>query len=336
MIAWRSGQRYAERLCRASLDPSRHRPAVRDGAAYIVTGGLGGLGLVVARWLVDSGAGRVVLNGRSGPSDEQRQVLAQLETRAEIAIVTGDIAEPGVAERLVAAAEATALELRGVVHAAAVIDDSLMIAMSRDSLERVWAPKAAGAVRLHEATPLAATRLVGRVLLGSLPARLARPGGLCKRQRLARRPGRLAQRFRSDPPPRSTGDRGRRSASPSRWPVVSLDPITPTEGIEALESLLGTDRTMTGVARLRTDRALAAFPEIRGLGYFTRVVEEVDLADDGGDWAGPDALRGMAPRDAQRIVTDRLRDRIAAVMGYADHAAVDTGPAADSRWGWIP
>src|SRR6185295_16685875 len=102
-----------------------------------------------------------------------------------------------------------------------------------------------------------------------------------------------------------------------------LDPITPAEGIEALETLLGTGRTMTGVARLRTDRALAAFPEIRGLGYFTRVVEELDLADDGGDWAGPDALRGMAPREAQRIVTDRLRDRIAAVMGYADHAVVD-------------
>ena len=74
-----------------------------------------------------------------------------------------------------------------------------------------------------------------------------------------------------------------------------LDPITPAEGIEALESLLATDRTMTGVARLRTDRALAAFPEIRGLGYFTRVVEELDMADDGGDWAGPDALRDLDP-----------------------------------------
>ena len=62
---------------------------------------------MVARWLVDSGAGRVVLNGRSEPSDEQRTVLAELEREAEIAVVTGDIAESGVAERLVAAAEET-------------------------------------------------------------------------------------------------------------------------------------------------------------------------------------------------------------------------------------
>jgi phthiocerol/phenolphthiocerol synthesis type-I polyketide synthase D len=322
VIAWRSGQRYAERLCRASLDPSRHRPAVRDGAAYIVTGGLGGLGLVVARWLVERGAGRVVLNGRSDPSDEQRQVLAQLETRAEIAIVTGDIAEPGVAERLVAAAEATALDLRGVVHAAAVIDDSLMIAMSRDSLERVWAPKAAGAARLHEAT--LSRELDWWVGFSSAASLLGSPGQAAYACASAWLDALAAWRSASGRPAAAInwGPWSEVGVAQSLAGSV-LDPITPTEGIEALESLLGTDRTMTGVGRLRTDRALAAFPEIRGLGYFTRVVEEVDLADDGGDWAGPEALRGMAPLDAQRIVTDRLRDRIAAVMGYADRAVVD-------------
>ena len=104
-----------------------------------------------------------------------------------------------------------------------------------------------------------------------------------------------------------------------------LDPITPTEGIEALATLLGTDRSVTGVARLRTDRALAAFPEIRGLGYFSRVVEELDATDaDGGDWAGVDSLHGVEPGEAKRIITDRLCVRMAAVMGYADPAAVDT------------
>ena len=62
-------------------------PVVRPDGAYVVTGGLGGIGLVVARWLVDSGAGRIVLNGRSEPSDEQRKVLAELEERAQIAVV---------------------------------------------------------------------------------------------------------------------------------------------------------------------------------------------------------------------------------------------------------
>src|SRR6185295_16062610 len=104
-----------------------------------------------------------------------------------------------------------------------------------------------------------------------------------------------------------------------------LDPITPMEGIEALATILATDRSVTGVARLRTDRALAAFPEIRGLGYFSRVVEELDATDaDGGDWPGVDSLRDVEPSEAKRIITDRLCVRMAAVMGYADAAAVNT------------
>ncbi len=82
--------------------PSTPRSRGSPGASYIVTGGLGGIGMVVARWLVDSGAGRVVLNGRTEPSEEQRKVLAELESRAEIVVVPGDISAPGVAERLVA------------------------------------------------------------------------------------------------------------------------------------------------------------------------------------------------------------------------------------------
>lgn len=322
VIAWRSGRRYAERLSRAVLPAPADHPVVRGGAAYIVTGGLGGLGLVVARWLVDSGAGRVVLNSRSDPSDEQRKILAELQGRAHIAVVAGDIAAPGVAERLVAAAEETALELRGVVHGAAVIDDNLLVAMSRESLERVWAPKAAGALRMHEATLTRA--LDWWVGFSSVASLLGSPGQAAYACASAWLDALMAWRSAAGLP-----------ATAINWGPWSevgvaqaltgsvLDPITPAEGIEALEYLLATDRTMTGVARLRTDRALVAFPEIRELGYFTRVVEELDMAGDGGDWAGPDVLRDLDAGEARRIVTDRLCARIAAVMGYHDQSVVD-------------
>ncbi len=75
---------------------------------------------------------------------EQANQLAELEGRAEIAVVLGDIASPGIAERLVAVAEETGLALRGVMHAAAVLDDGLVTALSKESLDRVWAPKAGG------------------------------------------------------------------------------------------------------------------------------------------------------------------------------------------------
>jgi phthiocerol/phenolphthiocerol synthesis type-I polyketide synthase D len=322
VIAWRAGRRRVERLCRAALAPSERDRVVRPGAAYIVTGGLGGLGMVVARWLVDSGAGRVVLNGRGEPTDEQRDVLADLEERADIAVVTGDIALPGVAERLVAAAEETGRELRGIVHGAAVIDDSLLLAMNRESLQRVWAPKASGALRLHEAS--ASRHLDWWVGFSSVASLLGSPGQGAYACASAWLDAFVAWR-RASGMPASTINWGPWSdVGVARWMTGSvLDPITPAEGIEALESLLGTDRVMTGVARLRADRALAAFPEIRGLGYFTAVIEELDMAADVGEWAGIDALRELDPVDAQRLVTDRLRARIAAVMGYRDEAAVD-------------
>jgi phthiocerol/phenolphthiocerol synthesis type-I polyketide synthase D len=70
VIAWRDEKRYAKRLSRATLANVKSGTAVRPDGSYIITGGLRGLGLAMARWLVDSGAGRVVLNGRSTPSDE--------------------------------------------------------------------------------------------------------------------------------------------------------------------------------------------------------------------------------------------------------------------------
>jgi len=57
-----------------------------------------------------------------------------------------------------------------------------------------------------------------------------------------------------------------------------LDPTTPGEGIEALQSLVGGNLTRVGVARLRLDRAVAATPEFRELGYFERLVEEFDIS----------------------------------------------------------
>ncbi|MBL7315276.1 hypothetical protein INQ24_29225, partial [Escherichia coli] len=99
-----------------------------------------------------------------------------------------------------------------------------------------------------------------------------------------------------------------------------LDTISVAEGIEALDSLLAADRIRTGVARLRADRALVAFPEIRSISYFTQVVEELDSAGDLGDWGGPDALADLDPGEARRAVTERMCARIAAVMGYTDQS----------------
>jgi phthiocerol/phenolphthiocerol synthesis type-I polyketide synthase D len=103
----------------------------------------------------------------------------------------------------------------------------------------------------------------------------------------------------------------------------ALDPIAPAEGIEALEAVLAGDLTRVGVARLRLDRAAAAFPELQHLGYFAILAEELDIDSDD-DWAGPDALHGMDAVEANRVVTARLGGRILAIMGYPKDSVIAT------------
>lgn len=111
------------------------------------------MGLATAAWLTSHRAGRVVLNGRSAPSPEVDERLTELAAQGtDIRVVLGDAAEPGVAERLVAAATTDDVTLRGVVHSAMVLQDAALTTITRDQLHGVWHPKVFGAARLHETT----------------------------------------------------------------------------------------------------------------------------------------------------------------------------------------
>ncbi|WP_246183068.1 sulfolipid-1 biosynthesis phthioceranic/hydroxyphthioceranic acid synthase [Mycolicibacterium grossiae] len=145
----RSGQYVA-------VVPAERAPAFRTDGSYVVTGGLGGLGLFLAEKMADAGCGRLVLNGRSKPSSETQRVIERLRRAGtEVEVVLGDVSAADTAGRLVAAATDTGKPLRGVLHAAAVIEDATLPNITDDLLERDWAPKALGAWRLHEATATA-------------------------------------------------------------------------------------------------------------------------------------------------------------------------------------
>jgi phthiocerol/phenolphthiocerol synthesis type-I polyketide synthase D len=325
LVAWRDEHRYVERLSRATIGAARPGPVVRRDGAYILTGGLGGIGLAVTRWLVDNGAARVVLNGRSEPSEEARAVLEELEQRAQIVVLPGDISAPGVAERLVSVAEETGLALRGVVHSAVVLDDQIVAALSKDSLERVWAPKAEGALRMHVATATAGRELDWWVAFSSTSSLMGSPGQGAYAAASAWLDG-LVDWRRAAGLPATTINWGQWSdiGAARSLTFSALDPIAPAEGIEALESILAGDVARVGVARLRLDRAAAAFPEIQQLGYFATLAEELDIDSDDDDWAGPDALRALDPADANRLVCARLGGRISAIMGYPKNSTIDT------------
>ena len=133
--------------------PPEQAGVFRGDRAYIITGGIGGLGLFLAEKMAAAGCGRIVLTSRSLPTPKALEMIELIRAvGADIVVECGDIAEAGTAERLVAAATATGLPVRGVLHAAAVVEDATLTNITDELIDRDWAPKVYGAWNLHRAT----------------------------------------------------------------------------------------------------------------------------------------------------------------------------------------
>ncbi|GLB83044.1 mycocerosic acid synthase-like polyketide synthase [Mycobacterium kiyosense] len=133
--------------------PPEQAQAFRGDGSYIITGGLGGLGLFLAEKMASAGAGRIVLSSRSQPNRKALETIELIRSMgADVVVECGDIAAAGTAQRLVSAATATGLPLRGVLHGAAVVEDATLPNITDELIERDWAPKVHGLWHLHEAT----------------------------------------------------------------------------------------------------------------------------------------------------------------------------------------
>jgi len=141
----------------ANAAPLRIPPAkpiaFRASASYLITGGLGGFGLALAKWLVDSGVRHLALCGITGTiSLEAKRAVSKLRRLgAKVLIVKADVSIPSDVARILATIKAKMPPLRGVFHAAMVLDDCLLSQLTEDRLTRVLAPKAIGAWNLHAA-----------------------------------------------------------------------------------------------------------------------------------------------------------------------------------------
>ncbi|MGH3563085.1 MAG: SDR family NAD(P)-dependent oxidoreductase, partial [Mycobacterium sp.] len=244
----------------AVVPPAQVRPFRADGA-YIITGGLGGLGLFLAGEMAAAGCGRIVLNSRSAPNDEARQAIERLRaTGADIAVECGDIAEAGTAERLVAVATASGLPVRGVLHGAAVVEDATLTNVTDDLIDRCWAPKVYGAWNLHQATtgqPLdwfcafsSAAALVGSPGQGAYAAANSWLDAFAHWRRAQGLPS-IAIAWGA------WSEVGRATALAEGAGVA----IKPAEGFRAFETLLCHDRPYSGYAPIMGTPWLAAFAQ---------------------------------------------------------------------------
>ena len=164
-IAFRAGERYAARLERcADLTPSLP-VRLRADASYVITGAFGALGLLTARWMVERGARRLILMGRSAlperarwdegdlRPDVARRIAAvrELESMgATVVLASVDVADEAQLGDFLRQYEREGWPaIRGVIHSAGLVRDQLMVQMDAQSFSNVLRPKVHGAWNLH-------------------------------------------------------------------------------------------------------------------------------------------------------------------------------------------
>ncbi|MGV0627801.1 type I polyketide synthase, partial [Mycolicibacter minnesotensis] len=169
ILVLRDGQLLTTAFTAITGPPEREPMVCQPDGAYLITGGMGALGLLMAGWLVDRGARRLVLAGRSALPPRRDWDAPELEagTRHKISAiralerrgVTVDLAALDIGSRealadLLARRDAAgAPPLRGVIHAAGITEGQLLTEVDPDRLRDTMWPKVAGAQALHETFP---------------------------------------------------------------------------------------------------------------------------------------------------------------------------------------
>ncbi len=169
VTAWRRGQRFVPALKRG-MD-ARLSPVLREKGVYLITGGLGGIGLELARYLAGTVKARLVLTGRTpappreswnrlaegwgAPAEvaKARDLVALEALGGEVLVVAADVADEAAMESVMAQARDRFGAVNGVFHAAGMIDDAPMAMKSLDEARRVLSAKAEGARVLDRLVP---------------------------------------------------------------------------------------------------------------------------------------------------------------------------------------
>ncbi|MGW2114329.1 type I polyketide synthase [Streptomyces zhihengii] len=303
--------------------------AVRPDRTYVVTGGLGGLGLVTARKLVALGARHLTLVSRGGrPTDEAAPVLEELAESAELALVRADVSLPEGVRALVDELAAGPYPVGGLVHAAGSYDKKLIAELTWESIDAQLAAKAYGGWLLHEAARDSFPELEFFVTYSSIASVL---GGATQGHYAAASAGldSLAEwRTRQGLPGLSVnwGAWARVGMSARLEEHLSREIersgvrfFSPTRALDTLARLWGgRPRTQRVVGEFDWDRYVTG--SATGDQFYDRLARQDAAADDGFDAASLGAL--PAP-ERRALITQVVRDRVVVVLEMAADDELD-------------
>nr|WP_268251644.1 type I polyketide synthase [Streptomyces xanthochromogenes] len=333
-IAVRKGELRAPRLARAVLpDANDSLPELDRDGTVLITGGLGGLGALLARHLVtEHGVRHLLLTSRRGvEAPGARELAAELtEAGATVRIEAADVSVAAEVSALLATVD-TAHPLTAVMHTAGVLDDATTLSLTPERLATVMRPKADAARHLHDLTRTLDLRAF--VLFSSVSG-LIGTAGQANYAAANTYLDALAQHRRAHGLPATSlawglwdGTQGMGStlgaAALARWERAGMPPLTPAQGLALFDQALSTDAALLVPVPLEPSRiADEPHPILRDL-VPTRIRRVAKRGAEGArasDWTRHIAALPEAQR--KEAVLDLVRGHVAAVLGHATASSI--------------
>ena len=307
---------------------------LRSDRTYLVTGGLGGIGIVVAGWLADRGAGVIVLNGRRSPDPEATESIEALRRQgADVRIEIADVTDPSAVNAMLSRIDADMPPLGGIIHSVGVLSDGSLGNQNWDRFDMVLSPKVLGAWHLHRATMdrdldlfvlfSSITGVVGNSGQGNHAAANSYLDQLAAYRRSLGLPGQSiawgAWAGLGEAEEQRERIERQLAASGTGW-------ISPEQGLNAFDELVRRDVT-TGMVAAVDWPVLAENFEERPLFLDELLVDESDAAD-GPDNTAADLLMQLKEQpggEMERVIVSFLQRELQAVLRSPSPPAPDVG-----------
>ena len=320
VAAFRAGERYGPRLTPATLHSGEQIALRRDGV-YLITGGLGGLGLKCAEWMAQRGAGEVVLLGRSGLSvASQRETIAAIERAGtKVTIVTADVSDHARMAEIITELKQGDRQLRGVLHAAGLNWFSKIADLDRERLLDTLKIKVSAAWNLHKLTQdqkldffvlfSSVSALWGSVDLAHYTAANQFLDALAYERR---RQGQHALAINWGP--WSDAGMSARTNETHLLTMLGFRLLPPEQALASMEALLVNDKTRAVVADIDWER-FRVFVEFSS---HPKLFENVWNGNSGSrveaQGSEADRIRSLSPEQARAYLVDLLRQQFASIL----------------------
>ena len=310
-------------------DPARREITIDPDRSYLVTGGLGGLGLVTAEKLAELGARHVaLLSRRAEPDADLAELLARLRKKAEVTVYQADVAEAADVHRVMAELERSAHPLAGIIHAAGTLADAPVTGQTWDSIDTVFRSKVYGTWLLSEAARTqadlqffvgysSAASVTGAAGQSNYAAANAFLDDVLVRQAAA---GASALTVNWGPW-REVGMSARLSEQAlKKWDEEGIRLIAPRTAARSLAALLSSPVAQAVVGECNWDRFAASRPVPNAIYESLQTGAATE-----GEGFDVDALIAAPRRDRLSALEDFIRTKVATVLHFDSPESVDPG-----------